>query len=651
MPQTIILNRQGVVTYNAQAPLTYEKLEELYLAALADQTGAQPAETVPEALPFPAGEQLPEIPAVPAEEQQDAAGAYLVTVLDQEGNPVAGVTLGFCTDTACRNSSPSDENGRITMNLAPEKYHIAVIDVPEGYELPGDMDLYMGPESGESTLLVSRKEEAEAAPAEESGAESIPEQQAEAQARTPEDILGMAFPDFTFTDTEGKTAVLSQVLKEKEVVFISLFASWCGPCSQEFPEMEKIYQKYQDKMAFFALSAFSGDTMETMRNYRETMNLSFRFGLEAGTGILDFVSIDGYPTNILIDRFGNVGYAKSMSIPDEHAFERLVASFMGEKYTATAPLPEVPDPVMDVAYPDEKALSDAVNAEGSTLVFASDPEGKNFPFLPETREGKTAAVASGRQLGTVTSMHTAFTAEEGDVLTFCIGAAYQSVCQGLTVRVDGENVRKLCGSYDWKTILIPLTAGKHEVVFENNILGPASEEEWLAVGQVRLLTGEEAKAALENAPVYPRAEESSLEIVNPGVRKAVILYQGSPIEVVEVVEDDRIRAAITITEEADPELALTTVSTEDGMHHIADLPYEEGAYRVEYDAPAKGYAYVLFGEDPLDPDREVLSRMCVKGEENIQSILDEYLTQLGENGADDLTWMYLDELLAREEGE
>ncbi|MCR5566324.1 MAG: redoxin family protein [Clostridiales bacterium] len=33
MPQTIIVNRQGIVTYNAQAPLTYEKLEALYMKA------------------------------------------------------------------------------------------------------------------------------------------------------------------------------------------------------------------------------------------------------------------------------------------------------------------------------------------------------------------------------------------------------------------------------------------------------------------------------------------------------------------------------------------------------------------------------------------------------------------------------------------
>ena len=63
---------------------------------------------------------------------------------------------------------------------------------------------------------------------------------------------------------------------------------------------------------------------------------------------------------------------------------------------------------------------------------------------------------------------------------------------------------------------------------------------------------------------------------------------------------------------------------------------------MDRNSQIKSSFYVFFTLPP---------RMCVKGEENIQSILDEYLTQLGENGADDLTWMYLDDLLAREEGE
>ena len=156
MPQTIILNKQGAVTYNAQAPLSYNQLEELYKAALTDKTGAPTAEkesiipkptAEPAAKPFAlAGIGLPSNKAV-----------YSVTVVDQNAHPVAGVMLAFCTDTACRNSDYSDENGKITMMLEPDQYHVQVVDAPEGFDGTEEPELYMGPESGEATLTVTRK--------------------------------------------------------------------------------------------------------------------------------------------------------------------------------------------------------------------------------------------------------------------------------------------------------------------------------------------------------------------------------------------------------------------------------------------------------------------------------------------------------------
>ena len=43
-------------------------------------------------------------------------------------------------------------------------------------------------------------------------------------------------------------------LRNKEVVVLNIFASWCGPCEKEFPDMEKTYQKYKDKMEIVAVS-------------------------------------------------------------------------------------------------------------------------------------------------------------------------------------------------------------------------------------------------------------------------------------------------------------------------------------------------------------------------------------------------------------
>ena len=58
---------------------------------------------------------------------------------------------------------------------------------------------------------------------------------------------GQAMPDFTVSLTDGTNATLSEILKEKDLVVLNVFASWCGPCEREFPDMENVYQAKKDK--------------------------------------------------------------------------------------------------------------------------------------------------------------------------------------------------------------------------------------------------------------------------------------------------------------------------------------------------------------------------------------------------------------------
>ena len=75
---------------------------------------------------------------------------YIVYAEDEEQDPVADVTFGFCTDTACRYVT-TDEDGKAVFKGEPTKYHIQIIDVPDGYtdELeetytePYDQTLYL----------------------------------------------------------------------------------------------------------------------------------------------------------------------------------------------------------------------------------------------------------------------------------------------------------------------------------------------------------------------------------------------------------------------------------------------------------------------------------------------------------------------------
>lgn len=57
---------------------------------------------------------------------------YTICAEDEEQDPVADVTFGFCTDTACRYVT-TDEDGKAVFKGEPTKYHIQIIDVPDGY--------------------------------------------------------------------------------------------------------------------------------------------------------------------------------------------------------------------------------------------------------------------------------------------------------------------------------------------------------------------------------------------------------------------------------------------------------------------------------------------------------------------------------------
>lgn len=57
--------------------------------------------------------------------------------------------------------------------------------------------------------------------------------------------VGVEAPDFTMNDPEGKPIQLSSL--RGKVVMIDFWASWCGPCRQENPNVVKLYQQYHDK--------------------------------------------------------------------------------------------------------------------------------------------------------------------------------------------------------------------------------------------------------------------------------------------------------------------------------------------------------------------------------------------------------------------
>ena len=145
--------------------------------------------------------------------------------------------------------------------------------------------------------------------------------------------VGETAPDFEVTTTDGQKVSLNGMLEEKEAAVIILFATWCGPCEKEFPEMDKVYQKYQNKMGMIGVDIDILDDEESAKEYAESHELSFPIAYSKD--MPEMYSTSAFPTTLIVDRSGKIGFCRVGSIPDAEIFEDMVTRFLGDDYQET----------------------------------------------------------------------------------------------------------------------------------------------------------------------------------------------------------------------------------------------------------------------------------------------------------------------------
>ncbi|MBP3894078.1 MAG: TlpA family protein disulfide reductase [Atopobiaceae bacterium] len=158
-----------------------------------------------------------------------------------------------------------------------------------------------------------------------------------ANAGSIDDFVGREMPAFDVEQPDGTHITKDALIAGKEVTAVVLYASWCGPCEKEFPEMDAIYRKYQDRMGMVGIDVDGLDTMEDVRKYQDSHDLTFPLALGAGNESLDFVKTKTYPTTLLVDREGIIRFCRVGSIPTAELFEELVTFFLGDDYVQEEP--------------------------------------------------------------------------------------------------------------------------------------------------------------------------------------------------------------------------------------------------------------------------------------------------------------------------
>ncbi len=147
--------------------------------------------------------------------------------------------------------------------------------------------------------------------------------QNEAVSKAPQEKKELA-PDFTLELMDGKKFNLNDY--KGKPILINFFASWCLPCREEMPALEKIAHEYKPKGVIF-LGIAVDDTEKKMKEFIARYGVTFPVGLDKTAAIQKSFGIYGIPTTYFIDKQGVINYSHSGSVTEEllqHELDKLL---------------------------------------------------------------------------------------------------------------------------------------------------------------------------------------------------------------------------------------------------------------------------------------------------------------------------------------
>lgn len=130
-------------------------------------------------------------------------------------------------------------------------------------------------------------------------------------------LVGVPAPPFETVDILGSTRKLRD--HDGQVVLINAWATWCAPCREEMPKLDRLFRERRD--AGLMVFGLSTEEAALQRTFAKNVPVSYPLLTIEGNVPEDYRNIVRYPANILIDRHGRLQPAPGTDQP----FETLVA--------------------------------------------------------------------------------------------------------------------------------------------------------------------------------------------------------------------------------------------------------------------------------------------------------------------------------------
>lgn len=359
---------------------------------------------------------------------------YLVSVKTIGGMPVSGAVITVYDGDDLDGYATTDENGNATVSLeAKDGYTIKLSGAPAGYEIA---ESYSFTGTSASIILVSRVN---------------PNTSLSGVTYK----LGDIMRDFTVTTTDGKTFTLSEVLKTKKAVLLNFWYTTCSWCITEFPYMEAAYQNYSDDIAIIALDPYTSDSVDDINTFKATNGLSFDMAQEK-LGLATAFGVTGYPTSVMIDRYGAICFIEGGAITAEKYFNVIFDHFAAENYEQKLIVEYedlAPQEKPNIDQPSSEEIGAAINGADTTVTYYPEKDSADaeysWPFILEEKDGvKYLVPTNSKKDSSYSTIHIDVALDAGEAIAFDYISSTEEDSDILYVLINGEDVQSISGISD-----------------------------------------------------------------------------------------------------------------------------------------------------------------------------------------------------------
>jgi cytochrome c biogenesis protein CcmG/thiol:disulfide interchange protein DsbE len=116
-------------------------------------------------------------------------------------------------------------------------------------------------------------------------------------------LQGDPAPDFSLTLLDGSEVSLSDL--RGQVVVLNFWSSWCGPCREEAPTLQKVWEMYEGKGVIF-VGVSHKDAEDASRAFVQELGLTYLNGADPRGHISRAYGITGVPETFIVDAEGKV---------------------------------------------------------------------------------------------------------------------------------------------------------------------------------------------------------------------------------------------------------------------------------------------------------------------------------------------------------